>query len=427
MARRKSQKRSLQRDLVTAISFILILLVVLGAEAIGIDVLPQDSENNSADNETTDDAPVVENAPVEENAPPISSQNTAPTTTEKGTVFVSPDGGWYTLVFTRPINTNNRSLQVGSPVEQQLVAAIDSAQRSIDAALFELDLQSVTDALLRAHRERNVRIRMVMDDDHGIDDEDATVDQLVRAGIPVRSDERGALMHHKFLIIDGSQVWMGSLNFKYSETYNNNNNALLVRSSRLAQNYQGEFNEMFENGVFTRRGDVISPTRQITIRTTSGQSVLIETYFSPEDGNIIVGRLVELIGSAQSSVRIMAFSFTLPEIANAMIERFNQGVDVIGLFETTGSLQGQMIPLLCAGVPVKQDGNPNILHHKVIVIDGKIVATGSFNFSGSARDDNSENMLVIHSPELAEQYLQEFDRLYNDPRARTVSRAERCS
>ena len=66
--------------------------------------------------------------------------------------------------------------------------------------------------------------------------------------------------------------------------------------------------------------------------------------------------------------------------------------------------------LYCAGGFVRQDGNPNVFHHKVLIIDDTIVVTGSFNFSQSAADDNDENLLIIHNPAIASAYLEEFQR-----------------
>jgi phosphatidylserine/phosphatidylglycerophosphate/cardiolipin synthase-like enzyme len=51
------------------------------------------------------------------------------------------------------------------------------------------------------------------------------------------------------------------------------------------------------------------------------------------------------------------------------------------------------------------------MHHKVIVIDGGLLITGSYNFSRSAEERNDENVLFIFSPELADQYRMEFERV----------------
>ena len=68
--------------------------------------------------------------------------------------------------------------------------------------------------------------------------------------------------------------------------------------------------------------------------------------------------------------------------------------------------------LLENGIDVRLDGNPKSMHHKVIIIDGRIVATGSYNFSKSARTRNDENTLILHDSKIADVFLDEFERVW---------------
>ena len=45
-----------------------------------------------------------------------------------------------------------------------------------------------------------------------------------------------------------------------------------------------------------------------------------------------------------------------------------------------------------------------IAHNKVMILDGQTVITGSFNFTKSAEEGNAENLLIIHSQDLARKY-----------------------
>jgi len=51
------------------------------------------------------------------------------------------------------------------------------------------------------------------------------------------------------------------------------------------------------------------------------------------------------------------------------------------------------------------------MHNKVIIIDDRIVVTGSYNFSENA-ESNDENMLILESSRIADAYTQYFDRLF---------------
>ncbi|MBZ0310718.1 MAG: hypothetical protein K8I82_31965 [Anaerolineae bacterium] len=323
---------------------------------------------------------------------------------------------WYSLYFTQVVNSDDDSAHHGSLVEQALIQSIDSAQSTIDGALFELNAPDTTAALVRA-LQRGVTVRLVVDDEHAFEDPESTIEEVIGAGAVVHNDARGALMHNKFLIIDGQEVWTGSMNLTRNDIYNNNNHFMLIRSPQMAQNYQAEFEEMFTDAVFNRRDDSRRPPNpSVNLNGTA-----IETYFAPEDGDAIESRLVQIIGTAQTSVRVMTFSFTLDAVGAALIDRLQNGVAVEAVFETTGSLQGQMPKLACAGANVRQDGNPDILHHKVFIIDEQTVVMGSFNFSNSARDDNNENLLIINNPDIAAAFLAEWQARFNEGR---VPRAE---
>ena len=79
----------------------------------------------------------------------------------------------------------------------------------------------------------------------------------------------------------------------------------------------------------------------------------------------------------------------------------------------SGGTGAELGTLFCAGVPVRQDGNPQFMHSKVIIIDERYVITGSLNFSTSAEESNDENVIIIDNPDIARLYLQNFDLVYS--------------
>ena len=60
-------------------------------------------------------------------------------------------------------------------------------------------------------------------------------------------------------------------------------------------------------------------------------------------------------------------------------------------------------------IPTFIDDAHAIAHNKVMIIDGKIVITGSFNFTKAAETKNAENLLILESPELAKLYSQNWN------------------
>jgi len=58
-----------------------------------------------------------------------------------------------------------------------------------------------------------------------------------------------------------------------------------------------------------------------------------------------------------------------------------------------------------AGIPTKIDSAHDIAHNKIIIIDGAIVITGSFNFTKAAEDKNAENLFIIFDKVTADKYI----------------------
>jgi len=340
----------------------------------------------------TETAPLGEGPITLPEVPPVSNASTE----------------WWEVYFTDPLNINDPD-NWGNSIEAHLIEKINMAQSSIHIASFEFDLDPVAEALIAA-KLRGVDVRWVTDDEHGLEaDEEPGHGQfalLEEAGIEIRDDARSGLMHNKFWIFDGQLVWTGSTNITVNGIFKQNNNVIVIRSIRLAEIYEREFQEMW-NGEFGIRSPSTVEQQSTTVNGTP-----VQALFAAEDG--VIGHLIPVVESAQSSVRFMAFSFTDYPLAQAMIDRAAAGVDVAGVFEKVGSETefAELRTLHCAGVPVRQDGNPSFLHHKLIIVDESIVMTGSLNYSTNAEENNDENVLIVNNPEIAALYIQEFERVW---------------
>ncbi|HLF88489.1 MAG TPA: phospholipase D-like domain-containing protein [Anaerolineales bacterium] len=315
-------------------------------------------------------------------------------------------GSWWEVYFTDPPTINDPN-QIAGSIEEKLIANINQATTSIHVAAFEFNLTPVAEALIAAHN-RGVEVQWVTDDENGIEaDEEEGHGQfamLEAAGIEVKDDGRSALMHNKFWIFDGQTVWTGSTNITQNGMFRNNNNVIVIRSSRVAAIYEREFQEMWA-GEFGPRSPSTLDQQFVTV-----DGVSVQILFAAEDNAI--EQIISYINTAKSSIQFMAFSFTQDDLEAAMMARAEAGVDLRGIFETRGSETefSELGAMFCAGYPMRQDGNPGTFHHKVIVIDGQTVITGSLNFSDNANDSNDENVVIISDPAIAGLYLQEFDR-----------------
>ncbi len=273
-----------------------------------------------------------------------------------------------------------------------LVNFIDSAQESIHCALFELDLPEVQAKLLE--KEKQMEVQIVTDDGY-----------LYEFNYDFVKTDRYGLMHNKFCVIDGKKVSTGSMNPTHNDAHKNNNNLLLIESKTLAGNYEDEFQEMW-NGTFKKGDKVRNPSVRLGNTT-------ISNYFCPEDQ--CAARVREELKKAKESIDFMAFSFTHGGIANILLLKNLENVTLRGVMEARQVTKYSKFQVLeYQGIDVVKDGNPQNMHHKVFIIDRKTVVTGSFNPTSGGDERNDENILIIDNKEIAELFVGEFEKVFNE-------------
>ncbi|NWJ98067.1 MAG: hypothetical protein HXX20_20105 [Chloroflexi bacterium] len=315
---------------------------------------------------------------------------------------------WYELYFTNPIYPDDPKNHKGGP-DEPLVKMMDKATKTLDVADYDFDLANVADAMVRA-KARGVQVRMVTDSDtiNNVKNKEVqdALSKLKKANIPFIGDERGPIMHNKFTIVDNQWLSTGSMNYTDGDTYHLNNHLIILNYAPLAQNYTAEFEKMFVKKQFGPNKDKGVPNPVVTI-----QGVKVENYFAPEDG--VAQRIIDTIAPAKQSVYFLAFSFTHDGIGQAIQDKAKAGLKVGGVFETTGSNTAfsEYGKMKQAGLEVYTDGNPWVMHHKVIIVDEQTVIFGSFNFSINADKSNDENILIVHDPKMAKAFKAEYDRI----------------
>jgi phosphatidylserine/phosphatidylglycerophosphate/cardiolipin synthase-like enzyme len=131
-------------------------------------------------------------------------------------------------------------------------------------------------------------------------------------------------------------------------------------------------------------------------------------------------KLIQLINSAQTSIHIASFEFNLTPVAEALIAAKNRGVDVKWMADDKNGVQydtqpgrGQFSLLKAAGIEVKDDGRTSLMHDKFWIFDGQITWTGSTNITVNGIFKQNNNVLAIHSPEVAYIFEREFQEMWN--------------
>lgn len=142
-----------------------------------------------------------------------------------------------------------------------------------------------------------------------------------------------------------------------------------------------------------------------------------EVAFSPYGEALHL--ILKGIAAAEKEILVAAYSFTSKPIAAALLAAHRRGVSVRVVVDAKSNTGRYTAATFLANhdVPVRGNGNYAIMHHKFMVIDGKHVQTGSFNYSAAATSRNAENVLMLwNMPELAGIYAREWQRLWDEGR-----------
>jgi len=143
-----------------------------------------------------------------------------------------------------------------------------------------------------------------------------------------------------------------------------------------------------------------------------------QVFFCPEDN--CAQKLVQKINASKESIHTAVYSFTSAEIADALVEAKNRGVEVkvvtdyvqaAGKYSKDEMLQQEGIE-----IRIKKIEGGGSMHDKFMVIDNKLVATGSFNYTANADEKNDENLVFLANPEIIAGFKSEFLEIWQQAR-----------
>ncbi len=230
----------------------------------------------------------------------------------------------------------------------------------------------------------------------------------------------GHLMHSKYIVADACRVWMGSANLTTDAWSIQDNNIVILESPDIAAHYENDFAELWESGRIAGTGKDDHGDAEI-------DGIKVEVDFAPGDGSAMDQGISDLITSAKSVVTIASMVISSGNVLDALAAAVRRGVKIWGIYD--GPEMNQIVRAFERGkngtgktkiglwnvikkelvakpsTPYTEDGPHDFMHNKVLVVDGYVVKTGSFNFSANATK-NAENMLTMYDKGIAAQYEQ---------------------
>ncbi len=293
-----------------------------------------------------------------------------------------------------------------SPMVAKIVGLIDGAQSSVDIANFTFSVKTIEEAIKRA-KMRGVTIRVAMD--KGQETADTVASRLSAAGIDVRfvagvsTSMPVGLQHAKFMIVDKLSLLTGSNNWSSTGTSINEESAIAIKSKDgdpLLDGFQCHFEAIWNKDT-----------------SAAGACSNAEVAFAPSSKPIAL--IKEEIGRAQKTIDVLMHHFVFDDLVTELAKAQERGVqvrvivNVADRMEVTGNKWNR---LLAAGgkLRFKQDNDSiyQLMHHKLMVVDDRVVVNGSGNWSGSAFFKNFENYVRYRDPRVARPYAALYDRLW---------------
>ncbi len=140
-----------------------------------------------------------------------------------------------------------------------------------------------------------------------------------------------------------------------------------------------------------------------------GHVLDMSVHFSPKGG--CKDAIVQELNKARKEILVQAYSFTSDPLTYGLVEAKKRGVNVDILLDRSNEIEkySDMHILLEQGLGPLIDADHPIAHNKIMIIDQKIVITGSFNFTNQAEGENAENLLIIKgNSDLVRRYRENF-------------------
>ncbi len=339
---------------------------------------------------------------------------------------VSESSGDIHVYFNGPVDhsvaTDELALSLGADMNDTVAAWIMGAQYTLDVAAYNLNDQTVEDAV-NAAAANGVQIRWIYEGQNaniGLSSLDASV------VVHPRTDGEGSGMHNKFIIGDADHaesafVLTGSTNLTTGQLVSDLNNVIVLEDQSLARAYELEFEEMWgaegmtPNAANARFGT--DKTWNTPVDFVVGGSP-VELYFSPSDGT--TAAIQAEIEAANANFEFALLTLTRDDLGDAIVE-LNQSffVSPIGVIEQVNVTGSEFDNLISNGVQAYHHDISGDCHHKYCIIDHSavesdpMVITGSHNWSSSAENVNDENTVIVHNARVANLYHQEFRGIIN--------------
>lgn len=300
--------------------------------------------------------------------------------------------------FSNPFDyTNNLKIR------EEITNLIEETKDEIYIFSYGLDEEEIINSI---HRIYNKGIKVKI-----IGSPDQNYDKIIHLSLPLEMRQKQGLQHIKLILADKTKLFSGTGNFTKSDIFYNSN---LFFKLNIPEEIGNLIIEKFYK---------LNYNSPIFIQTPSYKIKILQ---SPENGNEIQSILNNSILFAKKRINFYIYSFYDPTIMNSLYFKSFE-LPIIGIIDSSNLKEDNLIWKLfgsSSNLWIYQENfnfgyldqsfiqHGGKLHHKTILIDD-ILYTGSYNFSLSARDSNSEIFFSIEDPLQIQKVISNYNQIYH--------------
>lgn len=327
------------------------------------------------------------------------------------------------------------------PTLEQIATWIQEADEQIDIAMYNMDttdgspvIRELKSPATQARlRSGELRIRLLFEGYATPAENEVKMQALEDLGIDVRFLGRSVKVHHKFAAIDTGtkreRVISGSANWSLSSYRNYHENIVFFEGEAEASDqFQAEFERLWEHseefgatlghpGVETRDRS----QRDLDIHFNTLQRLRLD-----RQAPTLTSQIVRAIDAADRQLDIATTRIRLPEVLEAIARAADRGVkiravinqdDYRDLHKRKSWLERDNIELRVKAFNLlPSEYLTHQMHNKFMIVDGRDVLTGSFNWSKSAESNHIENLIELRgrsAQQVLSRFQAEFDAIWD--------------
>ncbi len=313
-----------------------------------------------------------------------------------------------------------------------VIDEINNSKEEIYIAMYSFNMTEVKDALVQAE-ERGVEVTIIANASRRTEFDEFFRDAKAQFEIiylPMfKEPDDNYSMHHKFMAVDPQEedsiLLTGSWNWSYLQEDLDPNLLMKIGNKEIIETYMDEIERLKRgNSGYGKFRDLLYIPWANVVEYSSGEK--IEIWFSPgRRENSMETRIVDLVESSEETIDIGLTIFDSHTVAKRLLDKAKEGVRV-RVIVNAASLAGDdsIIPWLRTKVeeyeletmeiyeggtlPTAEIPEYSIFHHNYLIIDNRVVLTGTANWTYGGFFFNDENTLIFYSEDIAQQFTDKF-------------------